>query len=70
MKVLYMVFKLDNGKNMTLRLPNPKTNITRAMVEPVMQGILDAQFFQTAAGAEPLAIAEAYVKETTDTTII
>ena len=41
-KTLNMQFLLDNGKTTTMSLPQPKDNLTRAQVEPVMQSVLDA----------------------------
>ena len=71
MKTLVMVFKLDNGKNFTMRLPNAKNNLARANVEPVMQSIIDRQFFSVGvSGAEVVDIAEAYLQEVTETQLI
>ena len=69
MKTLVMVFKLDSGKNFTLRLPNAKNNLARANVEPVMQSIIDRQFFLVGT-ASAVDIGEAYLQEVTETQLI
>lgn len=69
MKTLFMVFVLDSGKNLTVKLPNAKTDLARANVEPVMQSIVDKQFFKV--GTATVAdIAEAYLQEVTQTELI
>ena len=66
---LYMIFGLDNGKNLSVSILDPKTNLTRAQVEPVMQGLLDSDAFLYN-GAHAVNIVDAYVREVSTTEII
>lgn len=69
MKTLYMVFKLDTGKNVTLALKSPKNDLARAAVEPVMQSIIDKEAIKVGTGYAT-EIADAYIREVNDTEII
>ena len=66
---LYMIFGLDNGKNLSVSLLDPKTNLTRAQVEPVMQSLIDTNVFLYN-GAVAVSIVDAYVREVSTTEII
>ena len=68
-KTLKMVFGLDSGKDYTLNLAEPKSDIARANVEPVMQSIIDKQAFLIGT-TTPVGIKSAFVREVTDTKLI
>lgn len=68
-KRLYMIFGLSNGKNLSVSLLDPKDNIARAQVEPVMQALIDGNVFLYN-GATAVSIVDAYVREVSTTEII
>lgn len=68
-KTLNMTFILDSGKKLTKSLPDPKADLTRANVEPVMQSAVDRQLFvrDTATAVD---IDSAVIREVTETKLI
>ena len=68
-KTLNMRFLLDNGKTTTMGLAQPKDNLTRAQVEPVMQAVLDASAISVN-GALAVAMKSAAIREVTATKLI
>ena len=66
---LYMIFGLDNGKNLSVSLLDPKSNLTRSQVEPVMQSLIDTNVFLYN-GAAAVSIVDAYVRVVSTTEII
>lgn len=68
-KRLYMIFGLGNGKNLSVSLLDPKDNLSRAQVEPVMQALVDSDAFLYN-GAHAVSIVDAYVREVSTTEII
>lgn len=63
-KALYMVFQLDNGKNFTLSLKQPKSDITSEDVAPVMQMAVTKNVFLVGT-ARVTAAVDAYIRDTT-----
>ena len=62
-KVLELVFKDIDGKKKTLSINDPKNDVTKASAEGVMQGIISANIFATAAG-DLASIVETRVRTT------
>ena len=65
-KRLYMVFELSNGKDLTVSLLNPKSNLTSEDVAPVMQEAVTNEVFQYK-DAAVTAAKDAYVRAVTKT---
>lgn len=63
-KQLFLVFKLDTGKNFTVSLKNPKDNLESEDVAPVMQLCVDKDAFRVGTAAVTEAV-DAYVRDTT-----
>lgn len=63
-KQLFMVWKLDNGKNFTVSLKNPKRDITSEDVAPVMQQAVAKDMFLVGTAHVTEAV-DAYVRDTT-----
>lgn len=63
-KALYMVFQLDNGKNFTLSLKDPKDDISSEAVAPVMQMAVAKNVFLVGT-ARVTAAVDAYIRDTT-----
>ncbi len=63
-KQLFMVWKLDNGKNFTVSLKQPKADIDSEMVAPVMQAAITKDIFRVGA-ARVVEAVDAYVRDTT-----
>lgn len=63
-KQLFMVWKLDNGKNFTVSLKQPKADIDSEMVAPVMQAAVTKDIFRVGA-ARVVEAVDAYVRDTT-----
>jgi len=49
-KTLEMVFRNENGRTVTLRLPDPKDTLTMAQVRAVMQKIITKNVFSSSGG--------------------
>lgn len=67
-KVLELVFKDTDGKKKTFSINDPKNDVTKASAEGVMQGIINANIFATAAG-DLASIVETRVRTTTVETL-
>lgn len=63
-KALYMVFQLDNGKNFTLSLKQPKSDLLSEDVAPVMQMAVTKNVFLVGT-ARVTAAVDAYIRDTT-----
>lgn len=63
-KQLFMVWKLDNGKNFTVSLKQPKADIDSETVAPVMQAAVTKDIFRVGA-ARVVEAVDAYVRDTT-----
>lgn len=63
-KQLFMVWKLDNGKNFTVSLKQPKADIDSEMVAPVMEAAVTKDIFRVGA-ARVVEAVDAYVRDTT-----
>lgn len=63
-KALYMVWKLDNGKNFTLSLKAPRSDISSEDVAPVMQSAITNNVFLVGT-ARVVEAVDAYVRNTT-----
>lgn len=63
-KQLFMVWKLDNGKNFTVSLKQPKADIDSETVAPVMQMAIEKDIFRPGAASVVEAV-DAYVRDTT-----
>lgn len=63
-KKLFMVFRLDTGKNLTVSLDMPKDDLTSANVAPVMQSCVDKNIFLVGTARVTAAI-DAYIRDTT-----
>ncbi len=68
-KTLNMRFTLSNGKTTTLSLAQPKDDLDRATVEPVMQNIVDKEALMVKE-ATPAAIKAAILREVSETKLI
>ncbi len=68
-KTLNMRFTLDNGRTTTMSVANPKEDLTRAQVEPVMQNVIDKAAI-TVSNALPAEIKAAVIREVNETKII
>jgi uncharacterized protein len=63
-KQLFMVWKLNNGKNFTVSLKQPKDDLTSEDVAPVMQSAVDNNVFLVGTARVAEAV-DAYVRDTT-----
>lgn len=68
-KTLNMRFTLENGKTTTVSLAQPKDDLTRANVEPVMQAVVDKQAIRVKE-ATATGIKGAVIREVNETKII
>ena len=57
---LILAFKTTTGKTHNIRIQSPKSGITRAQAEAVMQAIIDKNVFQTGTGASLASIDTVY----------
>lgn len=62
-KKLYLVWKLNNGKNLTVSLLNPKEDLGSGDVAPVMQQAIDNNVFLVGTATVAEAV-DAYVRST------
>lgn len=60
-KTLEMVFRNENGNTVTLAVPDPQDNLTRAQVEAVMQNIIAKNVF-TSRGGDLTQIADVRIR--------
>ena len=67
---LILAFKTTDSKICNIRINNPKTGITRAQAEAVMQDIIDKNIFQTGTGASLAAIDSVYTVVTTKNEVL
>ena len=68
-KTLNMKFALENGKTTTVSVPQPKENLEREDVEPVMQTIIDKQAIRVKE-ANATEIKSAVIREVNETKLI
>ena len=68
-KTLNMRFVLTNGKTTTLGISNPKDDLAREDVEPVMQSIIDKSALLVKE-ATPESIKAAVIREVSETKLI
>ena len=68
-KTLNMKFSLENGRSTTVSLVQPKDEIARADVEPVMQAIIDKQAIRVKE-ANATEIKSAVIREVNETKLI
>lgn len=68
-KTLNMKFALENGKSTTVSVPQPKDNLEREDVEPVMQTIIDKQAIRVKE-ANVTEIKSAVIREVNETKLI
>ena len=68
-KTLNMRFALEDGKTTTLSLAQPKDDLVREDVEPVMQSIIDKQAIRVKE-ANATAIKSAVIREVNETKLI
>ncbi len=68
-KTLNMRFTLTNGKTTTLGVANPKDDLAREDVEPVMQSIIDKSALRIKEAA-PESIKAAVIREVSETKLI
>lgn len=68
-KRLYMIFGLDNGKNLSVSLLDPKDSLTRAQIEPVMQMMVDNSVF-VYNGSPAVNLVDAYIREVSTTDLM
>ncbi len=62
-KTLEMVFRNESGKSVTLRLLEPKDNLTLTEVNTVMQDIITKNVFSTTSG-DLVQVVEARIRST------
>ena len=63
-KVLELIFRNAGGSEVTISLPNPKDDLTNAIVKPVMENIVKADVFASKGGLALTQIVEARVRST------
>jgi len=70
-KSLYMSFVTDaaNGATHTVKVANPKLDLTAETVYASMNAIIDADVFRTSAGDKLTDVNSAYYKETVVTVL-
>ena len=68
-KTLNMKFALENGRSTTVSLAQPKDEIAREDVEPVMQAIIDKQAIRVKE-ANATEIKSAVIREVNETKLI
>ncbi len=68
-KTLNMKFALENGKTTTMSLAQPKDDLAREDVEPVMQTIIDKQAIRVKE-ANATEIKAAVIREVNETKLI
>ncbi len=59
---LMIILLLDNGKNMTLSIPNPREGLTENEVYKAMMEILDRRCFLSENGAKATGYKKAYLR--------
>ncbi len=64
-KTLYMTFKLEGAKEVTISLADPKADLKKADVETVMNDIITKKAV-IVKGLAPIGIKEAFVRDVTD----
>lgn len=64
--ILNLVFKDEDNKSKTIRISNPKPNLTEEQVRPVMTKILDTKFLVNKNGAPMVALSAARLRNVTD----
>lgn len=67
---LLLGFKTTDGKIYNIRINNPKSDITRAQAETVMNEIIAKNVFQTASGASLSAIDSVHTVVTTKNELV
>lgn len=67
-KKLYLVWELDNGRDFTLAISDPKDQLSGSVVKPIMQTAIDNSIF-TVDGAKATTAKDAYYKEVTTSKI-
>ncbi|MBO4852522.1 MAG: DUF2922 domain-containing protein [Schwartzia sp.] len=68
-KTLNMRFVLTNGRTSTMGVPNPKDDLAREDVEPVMQSIIEKSALLIKE-ATPESIKAAVIREVNETKLI
>ncbi|MBP5199144.1 MAG: DUF2922 domain-containing protein [Schwartzia sp.] len=68
-KTLNMRFLLDNGRTTAMTIADPKNDLTRATVEPVMQSIVDKSAIAPG-DAVAVGIKSAVIREVNETKLI
>ena len=63
-KALLLAFKSTDNKTCNLRISSPKTGITRAQAEAVMQVVIEKNIFRTSTGASLVSVAGVFTVET------
>lgn len=67
-KKLYLVWELDNGRDFTLAISDPKDQLAGATVKPIMQTAITDNIF-TVEGAKVTTAKDAYYREVTTSKI-
>lgn len=63
-KTLKMTYTLDNGKNYTMNLADPKASLNEALVKPAMQNVVTKDALLVG-GAKAVAAKSAEIREVT-----
>ena len=63
-KTLKMTYTLDNGKNYTMNLANPKASLNEALVKPALQNVVTKDALLVG-GAKAVAAKSAEIREVT-----
>ena len=63
-KTLKMTYALDNGKNYTMNLADPKEGLNEALVKPAMQNVVTKDALLVG-GAKAVAAKSAEIREVT-----
>ena len=68
-KTLKMTFELDDGKDMTISLSEPKDGLTRAEVKTACEMAVAKDIFKIN-GAKPDKFTDAVIREVTETPLV
>lgn len=67
---LVLLFKTDDDKTCSIKVNDPKDNISRSEAEAAMNTIIEKKVFETSAGAKLTAISDVYTITTAKSQIL
>lgn len=61
-KTLQLVFKTENGNQKTISISDPKSDLTLAVVQPIMELLVEKNVFQNTSGKLATVVSANYVE--------